>query len=96
MKHEQANNEKNVSTANGIGQKSEIGLHWYLIATTQFKINFSAAPEVQMDQQWGSANSSVVVKIDCNVHSNPPSQVKELRLIILKNFILIANTRWTK
>ena len=45
----------------------------------------SAAPEVHMDQQWGSANSSVVVKIDCNVHSNPPSQVNELHLINLKN-----------
>ena len=60
--------------------------------TTQYKINFSAAPEVHMDQQWGSANSSVVVKIDCNVHSNPPSQVNELHLIILKNLISISNT----
>ena len=37
---------------------------------------FAASPEVTMDQQWRSAaDGAVQVKIDCTVHSNPPSQV---------------------
>ena len=37
---------------------------------------FLASPEVTMDQQWrATADGAVQVKIDCTVHSNPPSQV---------------------
>ena len=44
---------------------------------------FAAAPEVTMDQQWRSAQDGAVqVKIDCTVHSNPPSQV------IIMNFMM--------
>ena len=44
---------------------------------------FAAAPEVTMDQQWGSAQDGAVqVKIDCTVHSNPPSQVIMMNIMM--------------
>ena len=44
---------------------------------------FAAAPEVTMDQQWRSAQDGAVqVKIDCTVHSNPPSQVIMMHIMM--------------
>ena len=44
---------------------------------------FAAAPEVTMDQQWRSAQDGAVqVKIDCTVHSNPPSQVIMMNIMM--------------
>ena len=44
---------------------------------------FPAAPEVTMDQQWRSAQDGAVqVKIDCTVHSNPPSQVIMMNIMM--------------
>ena len=51
---------------------------------------FAAAPEVTMDQQWRSAQDGAVqVKIDCTVHSNPPSQVIMMRVMVILRMMVI-------
>ena len=51
---------------------------------------FAAAPEVTMDQQWRSAQDGAVqVKIDCTVHSNPPSQVIMMTMMVILRMMVI-------
>ena len=52
---------------------------------------FAAAPEVTMDQQWRSAQDGAVqVKIDCTVHSNPPSQVIMMMTMVIMMVVVVV------
>jgi len=58
--------EYTCTATNGVGRP----------ASATVIVEVEASPEVTMDQQWRSAaDGAVQVKIDCTVHSNPPSQV---------------------
>ena len=63
--------------------------HYY---TNMKMIIFPASPEVTMDQQWRSAaDGAVQVKIDCTVHSNPPSQVIILIVSMIMSMISMVS-----